>query len=121
MPDSVTFTPQDKVKIQIIEQEITPDTFDDRELPTDLHIIRYSVGGDMYFDAVRAYTKTDIFDAYYDKLRTIGQIHEIRSGLGRIKPKLFGKLNLTDQWILRLYTVNICGTTASRGLPAMVI
>lgn len=84
--------PKDLTKLQIVQQEITPDTFDDRELPTDLHIIRYSVGSDMYFDAVRAYTKVDIFDAYYDKLRTIGQIHEIRSGLGQIRPNLYGKI-----------------------------
>jgi hypothetical protein len=92
MPDAVTFSPADKIKIQIVKQEIIPDKFDDTELPTDLHIVTYTVGGDTYYDAVRAYTKVDIFDAYYDKLNGIGHIKSIRSGLGRIKPKLYGKI-----------------------------
>ena len=92
MPDQVTFTKEDLIKIQVVEQEITPDTFDDTQLPTDVHIVTYSVGGEKYFDAVRAYNKVDIFDAYYDKLRGIGTIHSIKSGYGRIKPKLYGKI-----------------------------
>jgi hypothetical protein len=50
------------------------------------------VAGETYYDAVRAYTKVDIFDAYYDKLKSIGTITDIRSGLGRIKPILYGKI-----------------------------
>ena len=80
MPDPITFTPKELTKIQIHEQEICPDTFDDKQLPTDMHIVHYSVGGDNYYDAVRAYTKVDIFDAYYDKLHGIGTIHSIKSG-----------------------------------------
>ena len=92
MPDQVTFTKEDLIKIQVVEQEICPDTFDDTQLPTDVHLVTYSVGGEKYFDAVRAYNKVDIFDAYYDKLRGIGTIHSIKSGYGRIKPKLYGKI-----------------------------
>lgn len=92
MPDQVTFEPGELKKIQIVEQEITPDTFDDTQLPTDVHIVTYSVGGEKYFDAIRAYSKVDIFDAYYDKLKGIGTIHSIKSGYGRIKPKLYGKI-----------------------------
>ena len=92
MPEEVTFTKDDLKKIQVVEQEICPDTFDDTQLPTDVHIVTYSVGGEKYFDAVRAYSKVDIFDAYYDKLMGIGTIHSIKSGYGRIKPKLYGKI-----------------------------
>ena len=92
MPDQVTFTPAEMLKIQVIEQEITPNSFNDKELPTDIHIVTYSVGGETYFDAVRAYTKVDIFDAYYDKLKTIGTLIEIRSGYGHIRPNLYGKI-----------------------------
>ena len=81
-----------KSKCQIVEQGICPDKFDDSELPTDVHIISYSVGGDTYHDAVRGYRKVDIFDEYYDKLKDIGTIVDIRSGLGKIKPKLYGKI-----------------------------
>ena len=75
MPDPVSFTAKDLNKIQLHAQDICPDTFNDRELPTDIHIVHYSVGGDVYFDAVRSYTKVDIFDVYYDKLKDIGTIH----------------------------------------------
>lgn len=92
MPDQITFSPADKVKIQIVEQEICPDTFDDKQLPTDVHIVVYSVGGETYYDATRAYTKVDIFDAYYDKLQGIGTLLEIKSGYGHVRPNLYGKI-----------------------------
>ena len=79
-------------KIQVVDQAICPDTFDDSELPTDIHIVPYRVDNKVIHDVVRAYTKVDIFDMYYDKLRGKGEIIEIRSGFGRIKPKLYGKI-----------------------------
>ena len=80
-------------KIQILDQEISLDKFDDSQLPTDVHIVSYEINGELYVDAVRAYTKVDIFDEYYDKLKERGGlIKEIKSGFGRIKPKLYGKI-----------------------------
>ena len=67
-------------KIQIVEQGICPDTFNDKDLPTDVHIITYTENGERKFDAVRAYTKVDIFDEYYDKLVKDNPIHSIQSG-----------------------------------------
>jgi len=92
MDTLLTFLPADKLKVQILEQEICPATFNDNELPTDVHIVTYTVAGDTYYDAVRAYTKVDIFDAYYDKLKSIGTIKDIKSGLGKIRPNLYGKI-----------------------------
>ena len=79
-------------KIQVIETGICPDTFDDSQLPTDIHIITFTKDGVKQFDAVRAYTKVDIFDEYFDKLGRDNPIHSIESGYGRIKPKLYGKI-----------------------------
>ena len=92
METKITFLPTDKLKVQILEQDICPVTFNDNELPTDVHIVTYTVAGEIYYDAVRAYTKVDIFDVYYDKLKSIGTIQEIRSGLGKIRPNLYGKI-----------------------------
>lgn len=86
-----------KSKCQIIEQGICPDTFDDSALPTDVHIVTYTVGGDTYHDAVRAHSMADIFDMWYDKLKGIGNITKIRSGIGRIKPNLYGKIKPKNQ------------------------
>lgn len=62
------------------------------QLPTDLHLVEYTQGDEFRADGVRAHTKVDIFDFYYDFLKEEGlpfQIKSIRSGYGRIKPKLF--------------------------------
>ena len=79
-------------KIQIVEEGIVPDSFDDSQLPTDIHIVTYKIGDEINFDAVRAYAKVDIFDEYYDKLKDKGEIISIKSGYGKIKPKLYGKI-----------------------------
>ena len=92
----VSFKAADKVKIQVVQQNIDPDNFEDKELPTDVHLVKYTMANEVIFDAVRAYAKVDIFDAYYDKLRTIGEINEIKSGYGKIKPKLYGKIKTDD-------------------------
>jgi hypothetical protein len=81
-----------KSKIQIVETGISPDTFDDSELPSDVHVITYTKDGVRQFDAVRAYTKVDIFDEYYDKLGKDNPIHSIESGYGRFRPNLYGKI-----------------------------
>ena len=91
MPN-IEFSAADKIKIQVVEQEIVPDTFDDSQLPTDIHIVTYTYEGKELFDVVRAYTMVDIFDAYFDKLVGKGQVTRIRNGYGRIKPKLYGKI-----------------------------
>ncbi|WGL30483.1 hypothetical protein SCRES1_gp56 [Synechococcus phage S-CRES1] len=67
------------------------------ELPTDLHLIEYIKGTDLFLDAVRAYKMSEIFDYYYDSLNeaaeagaiTNFEIVSITSGYGQIKPKLF--------------------------------
>jgi len=91
------FTVKEKNKIQIIEQEIVPDTLDDSHLPSDCHIVTYIVDGTTAYDVVRAYTMVDIFDAYYDKLKGSGEVISIKSGYGRIRPNLYGKIKAEDE------------------------
>ena len=71
-------------KIQVFEEGICPDTFDDTQLPTDIHIVTFTKDGVRQFDAVSAYSKSDIFDEYYDKLGKDNPIHSIKSGYGRL-------------------------------------
>jgi len=84
-------------KIQILERNICPDTFDDSQLPSDLHIITFTEDGKRQFDAVRSHTKADIFDEYYDRLKGKGEIHSIKSGYGHIKPRLYGKIKHNEE------------------------
>ena len=67
------------------------------ELPSDIHLVEYVKGNDLFLDAVRAYKKSEIFDYYYDSLNEAAQagaitnfeIRSITNGHGAIKPKLF--------------------------------
>ena len=99
----INFTTQEltKTKIQVMDQGITPDSFDDTQLPTDVHIVQYTLDGVATFDVVRAYTMVDIFDVYYDKIKGQGEIKSIKSGYGRIKPKLYGKIKNEESWLHR--------------------
>ena len=90
----VEFTTEDltSMKIQVMDQGIKMDTFDDKDLPSDVHIVYYTLDGEDTFDVVRAYTMVDIFHVYYDRIAGRGVIKSIKSGYGRIKPKLYGKI-----------------------------
>lgn len=70
----------------------------EKDLPSDTHIVTYERDGEVLCDAVRAYTKVDIFDHYHDSLKAdVRQdlckefrIISIQSGYGTIRPKLYG-------------------------------
>lgn len=58
----------------------------DPELPSDVHLVTVEKNFTLEVDAVRAYKMSDIFDAYFD----LGySVLSIKSGFGRIKPKLY--------------------------------
>ena len=83
-------------KIQIVSEGIDIDAFDDTKLPSDIHIVTYTLDGELQHDAVRGYTKVDIFDEYYEKVKGKGEIHKIESGYGKIRPNLYGKIKAED-------------------------
>lgn len=90
MAFTITSQENKAAKITIFEQNIDRSNFDDRELPTDIHLVEYTVGETLYVDTVRAYKSVDIFDFYYDKLNPLGGvIQSISNGYGMIKPKLY--------------------------------
>ena len=79
-------------KVQTNAEKINIAEFDDSALPTDVHLVTYTEHGNKYIDAVRAYTKVDIFDVYYDRTKGTGNVYSIESGFGRIRPNLYGKI-----------------------------
>ena len=82
-------------QIQVVEEDINPDSFDDRSLPSDTHLITFSgPDGQQQVDAVRAYTMVDIFDAYHDKKATV---ISIQAGYGRIRPNLYGQIKAEEK------------------------
>ena len=92
------FNTKELSKIQIHAQEIDPDNFDTKGLPTDIHVVMYVLGGKTLYDAVRGYTKVDIFDTYHDKLKAHkGEVLDIRSGYGNVRPNMYGKIKTNDE------------------------
>ena len=81
-----------KREVNIFMLNTTPETIRemDAELPTDIHMVELRQGDETIYDAVRAYKMSSIFDVYYDKLQGEAEIVSIKSGYGRIKPKLYG-------------------------------
>lgn len=85
--------------IIIFMEKVTREEIEDMrsELPTDLHLIEYVKGTDLFLDAVRADKMSEIFDYYYDSLNeaaeagaiTNFEIISITSGHGSIKPKFY--------------------------------
>ena len=87
------FTAKELNRIQILDQEIDPDTFEHKGLPSDTHVVMYVVEGKTLYDAVRAYTKVDIFDTYHDKVKAHkGSVIDIKSGYGNVRPNMYGKI-----------------------------
>ena len=60
---------------------------DSKELPTDIHLVEYTVEGETKIDAVRAFKMADVFDAYYDF--GVKSVTAIKTGYGSIRPNLW--------------------------------
>ena len=91
-PMSISFTEEERhyLKCKIFEQNVVRSELNERELPTDLHLVEYEVDGNLYVDSVRAHKLVDIFDPYYDKLKLVGgTLLSITSGYGNLRPNLF--------------------------------
>ena len=85
----VTISVLARYGVQLLMQETSLHEIEQlsSELPTDTHLVRYVDGsGNNHCDAVRSYSKSDIFDAYYD---SGARVLEIANGFGSVKPKLF--------------------------------
>ena len=93
----LVFTGKETKSIQIVAQELDINKFDHKRLPSDTHVVTYVIGDTTYYDAVRAYTMVDIFDAYYDKLKGTGTVSTIKSGYGTIRPNLYGKIQQGEE------------------------
>jgi hypothetical protein len=88
----LTFTAKETVKIKIHQPGIDPNNFNDKGLPTDIHVVKFELNNGIVYDAVRAHSRVDIFDIYHDKLKALnGKVLDITSGYGNIRPNLYTK------------------------------
>ena len=93
---AIHWTDDDKERLArreviIFQQNVREQNLNDKGMPTDIHIVEYSQNGMPHSDLVRAGKMSDIFDAYYDRLKLMGEgcVTAIKSGYGTIKPKLW--------------------------------
>ena len=49
----------------IFSEMVEESFFTQKQLPTDVHRVEYTINEETVVDAVRAYKKSDIFDVYY--------------------------------------------------------
>ena len=79
-----------KNDVIIHQQNIKEEDLNQKELPSDIHMVFYTHDGKDYSDAVRGIRKADIFDIYYDKLKTVdGKLLDIKSGYGNLRPNMY--------------------------------
>ena len=57
-----------------------------KELPSDTHLVRYLLNGEVKVEGIRAFKMVDIFDHLHSQGATV---YEITQGYGSIKPKLY--------------------------------
>ena len=101
---AIQWTDDDKDRLRrreviIFKQNIMNGDLDLPGLPTDLHRVDYTQDGENYCDAVRAGKMSEIFDAYYDRLKDMGDgtVTSIKSGYGTINPKLYNQDQKVDK------------------------
>ena len=55
---TLEFTAKELNRIQILDQEIDPETFDHKGLPSDTHIVMYQIEGKLLYDETRSISLT---------------------------------------------------------------
>ena len=72
-------------RISVLIEELNLETLNHAEWPSDLHLVEYELNGTTYAAGVRAHSKADIFDCYFDHLKPLGgKVIAIRSGLDKV-------------------------------------
>ena len=77
-------------QIKVFLQNIKPESVDPNKYPQGTALVEYTIGSETIHDLVMSQKSSNIFDAYYDKLKTLGgKLLKINSWYGTISPKLW--------------------------------
>ena len=88
----VKFTPEEihEYQIKIFKQEILEKDVDITKWPQGTALVVYTIGEEELNDLVLSQKSVNIFDAYYDKLKTLGgTLLKINNWYGTINPKMW--------------------------------
>lgn len=84
-----------KYSIKILHENCDRSMANSKNLPSNSHLIQYKLNGTIFLDIVQSYTKSKVFDAYYDKFgRDV--VQSITYTQGRINPILYGATKPDD-------------------------
>ena len=74
---------------EILLEKTTPQTANDKKLPSDAFNITYIVDGKTHLDVARSGKMVNIFDLYHDKYGK-GAVQKIEYGHGNVNPSQWG-------------------------------
>jgi len=80
------FDPRD-YSCEVLLEKTTPETANDKKLPTDAFNVFYMVNGEERLDVTRSSKMVNVFDYYYDKY---GNVKRIDYGHGSVNPSQWG-------------------------------
>lgn len=72
----------------VLKHNCRPADAEDRSLPTDAYLVKYSVDEEIFYDIARCGKQVKLFDMYYDKFKT--NLISFEWTKGTVKPKLYG-------------------------------
>tara|TARA_B100001989_G_scaffold224567_1_gene179087 strand:- start:582 stop:914 length:333 start_codon:yes stop_codon:yes gene_type:complete len=88
----ITFTSEEQsdYQIKVFKSDILEKDIDKTKYPQGTTLVIYSIGEEIINDLVLSQKSVHIFDAYYDKLRTLGgKLLHLNNWYGTINPKLW--------------------------------
>tara|TARA_B100000575_G_scaffold294434_1_gene310341 strand:- start:13013 stop:13348 length:336 start_codon:yes stop_codon:yes gene_type:complete len=88
----VSFTPEEQTdyQIRVFKTDILEKDIDKTKYPQGTTLVIYSIGDEIINDLVLSQKSVHIFDAYYDKLRTLsGKLLHLNNWYGTISPKMW--------------------------------
>ena len=88
----VSFTEQEtsEYQIRVFKHDILEKDIDKRKHPQGTTLVIYSIGEEIINDLVFSQKSVHIFDAYYDKLKTLGgKLLHLNSWYGTISPNMW--------------------------------
>tara|TARA_B100000287_G_scaffold413311_1_gene444707 strand:+ start:242 stop:607 length:366 start_codon:yes stop_codon:yes gene_type:complete len=84
--EEVQINPAD-YSCEVLLEKTTPETANDKKLPSDAFNVFYVVEGEERLDVTRSGKMANVFDFYYDKY---GNVKKIDYGQGTVNPSQWG-------------------------------
>tara|TARA_B100001989_G_scaffold177566_1_gene128527 strand:+ start:303 stop:653 length:351 start_codon:yes stop_codon:yes gene_type:complete len=76
--------------VMVLSHDCKPETIDKKKFPNNAVLVKYEIDGVVKYDHAVAPKNVNVFDAYYDLLKTVGgKILTMETMYGMMNPKLW--------------------------------